>query len=176
MAITARDPLLRTARLVLLAGKALVLLIMMAIAVTIPAALIFRGELMVELTTEMDGPLPSTVFPAIIAMLALVLILMGTIFWFIRNIQWIVESVGEGDPFTPANADRLRMLGWLTLGVQAVGLVIDVVASFIRQNVEVLDIAISVSLGGLVLALVLFILARVFREGARMREDLEGTV
>ena len=31
-------------------------------------------------------------------------------------------------------------------------------------------------LSGLFLALVLFILARVFREGTRMREDLEGTV
>ena len=28
----------------------------------------------------------------------------------------------------------------------------------------------------IVLALVLFILARVFREGARMRDELEGTV
>ena len=32
------------------------------------------------------------------------------------------------------------------------------------------------STNGLLLALVLFILARVFRTGAKMREDLEGTV
>jgi hypothetical protein len=32
------------------------------------------------------------------------------------------------------------------------------------------------SLGGVLLALVLFILARVFRQGAKMREELEGTV
>jgi hypothetical protein len=34
----------------------------------------------------------------------------------------------------------------------------------------------DVPLAGLFLALVLFILARVFREGTRMRDDLEGTV
>jgi hypothetical protein len=38
------------------------------------------------------------------------------------------------------------------------------------------DFDFGVSLGGLLLALTLFILARVFRQGAAMREDLEGTV
>lgn len=31
-------------------------------------------------------------------------------------------------------------------------------------------------LGGIILAITLFILARVFRQGAAMRNDLEGTV
>ena len=34
----------------------------------------------------------------------------------------------------------------------------------------------SFDFGGLILILTLFILARVFRHGAAMREDLEGTV
>ena len=42
---------------------------------------------------------------------------------------------------------------------------------FRRAHIEV-----GVSFSGILMALVLFILARVFREGARMREDLEGTV
>jgi hypothetical protein len=37
-------------------------------------------------------------------------------------------------------------------------------------------IQVDLPLAGLFLALVLFILARVFREGTRMREDLEGTI
>ena len=40
------------------------------------------------------------------------------------------------------------------------------------------DITIDAGLDieGILLALILFILARVFRHGARMRDDLEGTV
>jgi hypothetical protein len=34
----------------------------------------------------------------------------------------------------------------------------------------------GISFGGFLLALVLFILARVFRKGTEMREELEGTV
>jgi hypothetical protein len=34
----------------------------------------------------------------------------------------------------------------------------------------------GISVGGIVLTLVLFVLARVFRTGADMQEDLEGTV
>ena len=41
---------------------------------------------------------------------------------------------------------------------------------------EELTADIEFSLTGVLLALVLFILARVFRHGAAMREDLEGTV
>ena len=34
----------------------------------------------------------------------------------------------------------------------------------------------GITLDGILLAVILFILARVFRQGAAMREDLEGTV
>ena len=35
---------------------------------------------------------------------------------------------------------------------------------------------VGVSLGGVLLALILFVLARVFSQGAAMRDELEGTV
>jgi hypothetical protein len=38
------------------------------------------------------------------------------------------------------------------------------------------DVDFGLSFGGVLLALVLFILARVFRKGAEMRAELEGTV
>jgi hypothetical protein len=46
----------------------------------------------------------------------------------------------------------------------------------IKADKADLDINIGFSGSGLVLMLVLFILSRIFRHGAAMREELEGTV
>ena len=48
----------------------------------------------------------------------------------------------------------------------------DFVEGFLMEDGGVFN----VELTGILLTLILFILARVFREGSRMREELEGTV
>ena len=88
----------------------------------------------------------------------------------------IVDSVGGGDSFAPVNADRLRAMVWLTLAIQAVGIPCEAIALWIGHVTEGNDIDFGLSIGGLLLALVLFILARVFRRSAEMREELEGAV
>ena len=103
---------------------------------------------------------------------------MGLCFLFMRELMRMIGSVEQGDPFQPFNADRLRRMGWLTVGSQvalvalaAIGMAFD----GIRPALMAED-ALNAAVGGLLLALVLFILARVFRIGAGMREELEGTV
>jgi hypothetical protein len=88
----------------------------------------------------------------------------------------IVDSVRAGDPFIIANATRLQTIAVTLLGIQLLHLVVGVVASRTRSEVQELDINWSFSITPWIAVLLLFVLARVFEHGARMRADLEGTV
>lgn len=94
--------------------------------------------------------------------------LVAIVGWFLRILWQIVGSVGTGSPFDGVNADRLTRMGWLALLLTVTSLVQKTV---VDQSETLFDPS-----GGLLLALTLFILARVFRQGTAMREDLEGTV
>ena len=67
-------------------------------------------------------------------------------------------------------------MGWLVVGIEVLSIPAGVAAHFVTTHFHKDHVEIGLSLGGVLLALVLFILARVFREGAAMREELEGTV
>jgi len=86
--------------------------------------------------------------------------------------------VALGDPFAPINAKRLTYMGWLTAATQLLSVPIGVLAHSLGISLRniVGHPEFGAGLGGVLMALLLFVLARVFREGARMREDLEGTV
>ena len=90
----------------------------------------------------------------------------------------IIDTVEAGDPLTIENAERLNRMGWIALIFQAATLPISGLAAYLRDLLptDELSVDFQFSLTGVLLALVLFILARVFKHGAQMREDLEGTV
>lgn len=88
----------------------------------------------------------------------------------------IVETVGRGDPFVAANAVRLQRIAWAVLGLELMHLVIGAVAAGVSSEAQTLDVDWSFSFTGWLAVLLLFVLARVFEQGARMREDLLGTV
>jgi hypothetical protein len=97
-------------------------------------------------------------------------------FYFMRHLYRIIGTVGEGDPFVPANAQRLSAMGWISVAVHVVAIPLSVISGWVENVTKDMHFRADLPLSGLFLALVLFILARVFREGTRMREDLEGTV
>ena len=88
----------------------------------------------------------------------------------------IVGTVGSGDPFVTRNAARLRQCAWAVLGLEALHLAIGAVAWLASRPEQKLDMEWSFSPTGLLAVLLLFVLAQVFTQGARMREELEGTV
>jgi hypothetical protein len=88
----------------------------------------------------------------------------------------IVETVRAGDAFAPGNAMRLRTIAWAVLGLEVLHLVVAAVAAAASSRGQALDIGWAPSLTRWLAVLLLFVLARVFEEGARMREELEGTV
>jgi hypothetical protein len=88
----------------------------------------------------------------------------------------IVRSVRVGDPFVSENAARLRTIAWSVLGLELLHLVVGVAAARASSETAPLDIDWSFSLTPWLAVLLLFVLARVFEQGARMREELAGTI
>jgi hypothetical protein len=88
----------------------------------------------------------------------------------------IVDTVRAGDPFVMQNAERLQTIAWALLGLELLHLAAGAVAAAASSEADPLDIDWSFSLTGWLAVLLLFVLARVFGHGARMREDLEGTI
>jgi hypothetical protein len=88
----------------------------------------------------------------------------------------IVETVSAGSPFVVANAARLQGIAWAMLGLELMHFAVGIVAAIVSTASAPLNIGWGFSLTRLLAVLMLFVLARVFEQGARMREELEGTV
>jgi hypothetical protein len=88
----------------------------------------------------------------------------------------IVETVRLGDPFVTGNAARLQTTAWALLGLELLHLTVGGIAAFASSASQPLDIDWNFSITGWLAVLLLFVLARVFDHGTRMRDDLEGTV
>jgi hypothetical protein len=88
----------------------------------------------------------------------------------------IVETVKVGNPFVVANAVRLKTIAWAILGLEMLHLTVGAIVEGVSTAAAPLNISSGFSLTGWLTVLLLFVLARVFEQGARMREDLEGTV
>ena len=88
----------------------------------------------------------------------------------------MVETVGRGDPFVVANAYRLNAIAWALLGLQLLSLVIGAIGKAIASKEFPLHLDAGFSTSGWLAVILTFVLARVFAEGALMREDLEGTI
>jgi len=94
----------------------------------------------------------------------------------LKRLLAIVETVRAGDPFVAANASRLRAIAWTLLALQLLSLVIGAIGKAISTPAHPVHLDAGFSINGWLAVLLTFLLARVFAEGTRMREDLEGTV
>jgi hypothetical protein len=87
----------------------------------------------------------------------------------------MVATVRDGDPFTTTNAQRLQTIGWALLVLQALDPLLGVFALWFTA-LHVQFGTWSPSFGGWIATLMVFVLARVFRRGAAMRDDLAMTI
>ena len=88
----------------------------------------------------------------------------------------IVETVRAGDPFVSENASRLQTIAWAVLGLELSRLLVVGIANSVSTAARPIHIDWNLSVTPWLAVLLLFVLARVFDHGARMREDLDGTV
>ena len=94
----------------------------------------------------------------------------------LKRLLAIVNTVRGGDPFVAANADRLQAIAWALLAIQVLSLVIGAIGRVISTPAHPVRLDAGFSVSGWLAVLLTFLLARVFAEGALMREELEGTV
>lgn len=162
------DPLLTAAQVLLYILLAGVILAMVMTIVGLLATIAAQGaELLHPPSLDTWKPVSS---------LLLGLAALGMIFNAVLAVLAIIRSVGEESAFTTDNAVRLEKVAGDVLGLQILDLVGGWIGVPIGGDINGFDIGASFSPGGIAVVLLLFILARVFRQGASMRDDLEGTV
>ncbi|TAD80503.1 MAG: DUF2975 domain-containing protein [Sphingomonadales bacterium] len=172
------DPLLTAAKVVVALLIALSVFVMAMITIALGALLsIERTGLMADLAS---AGAPQFAYWIVVLAIAMLIALFWHALQFLRDLWSIIASVDAGDPFRLANADLLNRMGWTVLSAYITALLIALQAAWLERfaPLDSMDAEVNIDLGagGLLLMLTLFILARVFRHGAAMREDLEGTV
>lgn len=177
------DLLLKAARLMAFLGQIVTVIGMAAVGLGIAVILTVGRSAVYERITKVGAP--DAAFALTILAFALIIAMLFIGYRFLGELGGIIATVGKGDPFARSNADRLSRMGWLSVAGQVIGAVLAAMAAWfvpylarldgVRVKHDV-DLGFGIGGGGILLTLILFILARVFREGAKMREDLEGTV
>lgn len=94
----------------------------------------------------------------------------------LKRLLAIVETVRAGDPFVAANAYRLQAIAWVLLALNLLSIVIGAIAENVSTPAHPLHIDAGFSINGWLVVLLTFVLARVFTQGALMREHVEVTV
>jgi hypothetical protein len=94
----------------------------------------------------------------------------------LKRLLAIIVTVRKGDPFVAANAYRLNAIAWFLLALQLLSIVISLLGKAISAHGNPMHLDAGFSVNGWLAVILTFVLARVFAEGALMREDLEGTV
>jgi len=167
------DPLLKTVALVLHVLVWLHAFAMIVVAIMLGAVLtIHRSEIVSDIAAK---GLAADTYWAIVTVRAGVVAILFLGLRFTIELKRIVASVGDGDPFIADNATRLSHMAWLTLARYLIAFPVSVAAAATDELAERFSIEFDAT-GGVVIVFTLFILARVFRTGTEMREELEGVV
>lgn len=173
-----KDPLLAAAQIVLLLSFALLALGTAALVMAAGAFLtVQREEIFLRIA---QAGAPQSAYWAGLGLILLFLIVFLAGLRFLLELNRIVRSVDAKEPFDPANASRLARMAWLVAIAQILLIPASMIAAWLYSFANGIPgygaPRFGPSAGGLLLILTLFILARVFRKGAEMREDIEGTI
>jgi hypothetical protein len=93
----------------------------------------------------------------------------------VRSLRRIFLTLVAGDPFRPENVNRLRGVGLGLAALAALNLVVPALDAWIMPGVVPPNSGWP-DLTGWFSVLVVFVLAEVFREGARLRREAELTI
>lgn len=175
-----RDPLLLAARLFLWFLIGTLSLACVFVTLGLPVVAVMQSQIMAELTSEGMAS-GKEVIGAMLALLASAAVFLGLAVYFLVLLLRIVNSVKQGDPFIADNAQRLARMGWVAVAAQVAIIPLAAMALWLDEAIgdqpgTTFETDVSINPPGILLVLILFILARVFRKGAAMRDELEGTV
>jgi putative transcriptional regulator len=119
MAKKLNDPLLALGRGVTWVLIVAVGLIAVLFAICLPLTLIMPETVFSALLEKDVVTLPPGAAGYLTALLAVAVATLLAMAYYLKQQLDVIGSVAEGDPFVPANADRLARMGWSVLGIQA---------------------------------------------------------
>lgn len=92
----------------------------------------------------------------------------------LSRLRKVFATLTAGDPFQPENIPRLRLIGFVLAGMElaryALNTLLLAIAPTLSWDIDGFNITVWFSV------LVVFVLAEVFREGARLRREAELTI
>ena len=115
------------------------------------------------------------VFKASWIALLLVLPATGAAHIIFKRLIAVIDSVAMGAAFSMLNVVRLRQIAWALLVIQIVDLGMGWLAIVMRHSGQ-FQFGWHLSFTGWFVILMLFVLAKVFEQGAVMRDELDGTI
>ena len=99
---------------------------------------------------------------------------LGALIAILSRLRKVFATLTAGDPFQPDNIPRLRLIGFVLAGMElaryALGATLLAIAPTLSWEIDGFNITVWFSV------LVVFVLAEVFREGARLRREAELTI
>ncbi len=98
---------------------------------------------------------------------------IGGVLVIVHSLRQIFVTLTAGDPFHPRNVQRLRLIGLMLAALELGRYAVWGMSPFLR-GVKHVDPNLNVTAWFSVL--VVFVLAEVFREGARLRREAELTI
>ncbi|HRD47637.1 MAG TPA: DUF2975 domain-containing protein [Caulobacter sp.] len=99
---------------------------------------------------------------------------IGALIAILSRLRKVFATLTAGDPFQPDNIPRLRLIGFVLAGMElaryALNTLLLAIAPGMSWELDGFNITVWFSV------LVVFVLAEVFREGARLRREAELTI
>ena len=112
--------------------------------------------------------------PALSAVLAVADVYVAALIVVVERTRRVFGTMIAGDPFDPTNVSRLRVIGFALAAMELTAWLARAVARALLPQMQ--GVKMDVNLTAWFAVLVVFVLAEVFREGARLRSDAELTV
>jgi len=116
----------------------------------------------------------ASVIPMIASALIYAALYLGALLAIVSRLRKVFATLTSGDPFHPENIRRLRLIGFVLAGMEIAryGLraALSMFAPGVAGDVDGFNITTWFAV------LVVFVLAEVFREGARLRREAELTI
>jgi len=140
------------------------------------AALLFKIDPALVKQMSING-LPAerlTQGPVIALLLTVVGLYVGGVTVVIHRLRQIFTTLTAGDPFHPDNVMRLRLIGLMLVALELTGYAISAGQVWLFPGSSKEETVFSLSSWFSIL--VVFVLAEVFREGARLRREAELTI
>lgn len=134
----------------------------------------FNPQLIDDITIRAGGADIESQGPVLLGGLAAAGLYVGGVLVIVERLRRIFATLTAGDPFHPENVRRLRVIGLVLLGLEIGRYVVYAIGTWALSEADVSRPEFSPTAWFSVL--VVFVLAEVFREGARLRREAELTI